>query len=109
MQHRARRRSRLETLVEVLRICEKESLPTRIMYAANLSWKPLHRNLSALVRQGLIREEGPSTDRRTRRVYYLTDEGRNVLRWFLESGRRMGLVEDDVHGERGRRAAEEPA
>ena len=51
------RRSRLDLVLKVLGVVtDGVDKPTRIMYAANLSWKPTQRILNSLVQQGLLRE-----------------------------------------------------
>lgn len=78
------RRSKLEIYIDILEeIRNGVNIPTRIMYGANLSWKPLQNILKALVAQELIEEclaEGG--DKRTKTSYTLTEKGVNVLRYF---------------------------
>ena len=58
-------------------------IPTRIMYGANLSWKPLKQILKTLKAQGLIVEQSTDdNDKRTKKAYALTDKGENVLNYF---------------------------
>jgi len=54
------------------------------MYGANLSWKPLQRVLSSLIRQDLVMEVEPEDpkDKRTSVCYDLTQKGENVLGYF---------------------------
>ncbi|MCX6649858.1 MAG: hypothetical protein NTV61_10815 [Candidatus Bathyarchaeota archaeon] len=93
MTYRSRaRRSKLEIYIDVMEeIRSGTILPTRIMYAANLSWKPLQQILASLVIQDLIEEctveEG---DNRSDRVYHITEKGQNVLLYF---GKAKGLLE----------------
>jgi predicted transcriptional regulator len=56
--------------------------PTRIMYASNMSWKPIQRILASLVGQGLLREIQVSGNRRSRVLYEITEKGVNVLDYF---------------------------
>jgi predicted transcriptional regulator len=80
-----RRRSRLEVYLDVMwTIKNGTRKPTRIMYGANLSWKPLQRVLDNLIKQGLISEEAPYDlrDKRTSICYELTQKGENVLQYF---------------------------
>lgn len=81
------KRSVFEIYIDVLRVIKRgEYKPTRIMYAANLSWKPLMRILNSLIAQGLINEiEG----KRTR--YEITEKGRSVLR-YLDKARELIVV-----------------
>ncbi|UCH58032.1 MAG: hypothetical protein JSV18_03825 [Candidatus Bathyarchaeota archaeon] len=79
------RRSRLEVFLDVMwTIKSGTRKPTRIMYGANLSWKPLQRVLDALIRQGLVIEVEPLglKDKRTSVFYELTQKGENVLSYF---------------------------
>ena len=79
------RRSRLEVHLDVLyTIRNGVKKPTRIMYGANLSWKPLQRVLDSLIRQELVIEIAPVNprDKRTSVCYDLTQKGENVLGYF---------------------------
>ncbi len=91
-----RRRSKLEIYLDVLRVI-KEGVhkPTRIMYGANLSWKPLQQVLRSLLDQGLILEIDVSDggDRRTTKHYEITQKGENVLRYFDRARRLIELEE----------------
>lgn len=91
-----RRRSKLEIYLDVLRVI-KEGVhkPTRIMYGANLSWKPLQQVLKSLLDQGLIIEIDVSDggDRRTTKHYEITQKGENVLRYFDRARRLIELEE----------------
>lgn len=65
--------------------------PTKIMYGANLSYKPLKEILQSLLDQGLIEEiSGRIKDRRTKVKYSLTSKGVNVVRYY---SRAKDLVE----------------
>ena len=84
------RRSKLEIHLCVLQIIKSgTSKPTRIMYEANLSWDHLNRVLGLLKKQRLVEEVDTSgsrrRDKRTNRKYLLTQEGENVVRYFLGS------------------------
>ena len=79
----SRRRSRLDIVLNVLSaIKEGVDKPTRIMYAANLSWKPTQRILRSLVQQGLLREIEETSSRRTKKRYEITEKGVNLVRYF---------------------------
>ncbi|MBM3291602.1 hypothetical protein FJY84_02875 [Candidatus Bathyarchaeota archaeon] len=78
------RRSKFEIYIDILtEIKTGTIIPTRIMYGANLSWKPLKYILETMCNQGLIEEysllEG---DKRTKKAYRLTEKGDNVLKYF---------------------------
>jgi len=96
------RRSKLEIHLDVLSIIRSGvRKPTRIMYGANVSWKPLHRVLNSLIRQELVREIKPVNlkDKRTSVCYAITEKGENVLSYFkkaktlleLESVQMIGI------------------
>ncbi len=85
----SRRRSKLEIYVEVLSVIKGgTSKPTRIMYEANLSWKPVQSVLRSLVAQGLIEEvdttERRGRDKRSSRLYDITQKGEDVVKYFME-------------------------
>ncbi|MBS7607086.1 MAG: winged helix-turn-helix domain-containing protein [Candidatus Bathyarchaeia archaeon] len=71
------RRSKLEIYVDVLRIIERGvNKPTRVMFAANISWKPLNEILTNLEKQGLI--ERKTVKNRT--SVFITEKGKRILR-----------------------------
>jgi predicted transcriptional regulator len=83
-----KRRSRLEVYLDVLwTIKNGTKKPTKIMYEANLSWKPLQRTLDSLMAQNLIKEFDPKhlRDKRTNVCYDLTSKGENVIRYFKKA------------------------
>lgn len=91
-----RRRSKLEIYLEVLWIIKEGTRkPTRIMYGANLSWKPLHKILRSMVSQGLIRvvDARDSRDKRTNMYYEITQKGENVVRYFNRAKSLLELEE----------------
>ncbi len=81
------RRSRFEIYVDILNeIMDGVSKPTKIMYAANLSYKPLKEILRSMLDQGLIMEiAGSKKDKRTKVTYELTTKGVNVVRYFSKA------------------------
>ena len=81
------RRSRFEIYVDVLtEIMNGANKPTKIMYGANLSYKPLKGILKSLLSQGLIEEEaGKIKDKRTKVQYILTHKGINVVRYYSKA------------------------
>ncbi len=88
-----RRRSKLEIYLDVLWIIKNGTKkPTRIMYGANLSWKPLQRILMSMVSQGLIVEVDTrdNRDKRTNTCYEITQKGENVVKYF---NRAKDLIE----------------
>ena len=91
-----RRRSKLEIYLDVLWIIKNGTRkPTRIMYGANLSWKPLKQILSSLVSQGFIREVDvrDSRDKRTSTCYEITQKGENVVKYFHRAKELLDLKE----------------
>jgi predicted transcriptional regulator len=77
------RRSQLEIRLNILSaVKDGVDKPTRIMYAANMSWKPVQRILSHLVEQGLLEVRMNTESRQSKRRYALTDKGANVLDYF---------------------------
>ena len=56
--------------------------PTRIMYAANMSWNPTQKVLKKLVSEGHLEVvEEPSVQRAKKR-YIITEKGASVIRYF---------------------------
>jgi predicted transcriptional regulator len=77
------RRSKFELYTEIIsQIKSGVVLPTKIMYASNMSWKPLTEILHSLCAQGIIEELSTDRDRRTKSYYRVTENGENVLRYF---------------------------
>ena len=78
------RRSKFEIYIDIMSLIKNGTvIPTRIMYNANLSWKPLKEILNTLCLQGVIQEiSGDGDDKRTKRNYVLTEKGENILRYF---------------------------
>jgi predicted transcriptional regulator len=78
-----RRRSKLDIMLTVLRaVAGGEHKPTKIMYAANMSWNLTQRVFEDLVRQDLLEvREVPGSKRSTRR-YLISEKGRSVLEYF---------------------------
>lgn len=73
----SKRRSKLEIYIDVLRVIERGiHKPTKIMFAANISWKPLNEILVNLERQGLI--ERKTVGNRT--LILITEKGKRILR-----------------------------
>ncbi|MBD3205237.1 hypothetical protein GF319_02695 [Candidatus Bathyarchaeota archaeon] len=73
------RRSSFQITVDVLNaIHNGEAKPTRIMYAANLSWTTLQSTLDLLLRKNYI-EEAKGTG--SSKLYYITSSGLSVLKF----------------------------
>jgi predicted transcriptional regulator len=81
------RRSRFEIYVDILNeIMDGVDKPTKIMYGANLSYKPLKEILQSMLDQGLITENaGSKKDKRTKVTYELTTKGVNVVRYYSKA------------------------
>lgn len=91
-----RRRSKLEIYLDVLWIIKNGThKPTRIMYGANLSWKPLQRILNSMVSQDLVREVDArdNRDKRTNKYYEITQKGENVVKYFNRAKDLLQLEE----------------
>jgi len=75
----SKRRSSFQITVDVLNAIHKgETKPTRIMYAANLSWTTLQSTLDLLLRKDYVEEvKGPGSSK----LYYVTPSGLNVLKF----------------------------
>ncbi|MFH2111930.1 MAG: winged helix-turn-helix domain-containing protein [Candidatus Bathyarchaeota archaeon] len=93
------RRSRFEIYVDVLsEIKNGASKPTQIMYAANLSWRPLQEILRSLVSQGLIAEiEEDIKDKRTKVQFDLTMKGENVVRYYSKAKSLVEIQGPEEH------------
>ncbi len=81
------RRSRFEIYVDILtEVMNGSNKPTKIMYGANLSYKPLKKILQSMLDQGLIDErDGTSKDKRTKVTYEVTQKGMNVVRYYSKA------------------------
>jgi len=97
--HNKGRRGKLETYLDVLWALKKgEFKPTRIMTAANLSWRPIQRILKSLITQGLVEEIDVSKklswmtprDGRSKKEYGITAKGEDVLRHFSTAKIEVG-------------------
>jgi len=83
MGNETKRRSKLDIMIKVLStIRDGEHKPTKIMYAANMSWNLTQRVFEDLVEQGMLNiNEMPGAKRSTKR-YNLTEKGQKVLEYF---------------------------
>ena len=83
MENNIKRRSKLDIMLAVLStIRDGEHKPTKIMYAANMSWNLTQRVFSDLVDQGLLYYEEIQGKKRSIKRYHLTEKGSNVLNYF---------------------------
>ncbi len=77
------RRSKLEIRLKILAAVKQGvDKPTRIMYTANMSWKPVQRILSGLVGHGLLLEVINTGSKQSKRRYQITEKGEKVLDYF---------------------------
>ena len=77
------RRSKLDIQLEVLKaVREGVDKPTRIMYAANMSWNPVRKILDSLVDGGLLSVIENTVGNRSKRRYEITEKGVSVLNYF---------------------------
>ena len=92
----SKRRSRLEIILIILSaVRDGVDKPTRIMYAANMSWAPVQRMLSHLVEQGLILEVLNTESQQSKRRYQITEKGEKILDYFEKAKDIMPL--EDVY------------
>ncbi|MCK5318367.1 MAG: hypothetical protein KAJ55_10645 [Anaerolineales bacterium] len=90
------RRSKLEIYLDVLWAIKRGTRkPTRIMYEANLSWKPLQTILQSMISQELIVEidARAEKDKRTSTVYEVTQKGENIITYFNRGRDYLNLEE----------------
>jgi len=86
------RRSRLEIYFDVLEVVNSGiSIPTRIMYEANLSWTVGCSVFDTLIKSDFLMEEKEKNALR----YYLTEKGRNALAYYVMA--LEGLIQSDVY------------
>jgi len=83
MSNETKRRSKLDIMIKVLStIWGGENKPTKIMYAANMSWNLTQKVFEDLLQQGLLSIiEMPGAKRSIKR-YKLTEKGQKVLEYF---------------------------
>ena len=88
------RRSRFEICLEVLRAINKGvRKPTRIMYAANLSWRPLQKLLESMVSGGFINKMEAKNNKNSKYYYDITKRGLNVLNYLDKENDLLRLME----------------
>ncbi len=88
------KRSSLEIRLKILAALRDEvDKPTRIMYAANMSWKPTQRILSQLVEHGLVVEVINPERTNSRRRYKITEKGIAVLDYFDKAKKILPIEE----------------
>ncbi len=83
------RRSKLNIQLEVLKaVREGVDKPTRIMYAANMSWNRVRKVLDNLVDSGLLSVIENTVGNRSKRRYEITEKGISVLN-YLEGAKEL--------------------
>ncbi len=81
-QSESYRRSKMEIYLDVLWIVKNGvDRPTRIMYKANLSWKPFQETLKFMLDCGLLAGSN-SEEEDQRKSYRITEKGNEVLKYF---------------------------
>ncbi len=87
MPNKVYRRSRLELYIDVLRaIYNGRHAPSRVVYAANLSYDRVMNCIDFLLDQGLVNR----IDGIKKKRYTVTERGKNVVKYFSEIERHMG-------------------
>ena len=87
-----KRRSRLEITLGILSaVMDGVDKPTRIMYAANMSWRPTQRILSILVEQGLIEVRINNERKKSKKRYVITEKGINMLDYFEKANKMLSI------------------
>lgn len=81
------RRSRLELYLDVLKaIYHGRQAPSRVVYAANLSYDRVVNCINFLIDHNLVEQIEGSTKKR----YVTTERGKNVVKYFHEIEIHMG-------------------
>jgi len=87
-----RRRTRLEIMLNVLgAVHDGVDKPTRIMYAANMSWNPTKKILEKLVGEGFLEVYEEPSGKRSKKRYQITEKGIKVLRYFYGAQELISL------------------
>ena len=69
--------------MEVLKaVREGVDKPTRIMYAANMSWEPTKKVLNRLVDRGFVSVITDTVGNGSRRRFEITEKGVSVINYF---------------------------
>ncbi len=86
------RRTRLEIMLNVLTaVSDGVNKPTRIMYAANMSWNPTKKILEKLVGEGFLGVTEEPLGRRSKKRYEITEKGIKVLKYFYGAQELISL------------------
>ncbi len=93
------KRSRFEVYCDVLRAVRKGiDKPTRIMYAANLSWNTLEDALAKLQRIKLINVQYSGDTENSPRRYVLTERGSDVCNLVEQVFGAFNVLENTKDG-----------
>lgn len=75
----------MEIYATVLEIIKNgETKPTRIMYGAKMSWKPLSRVLQELVTKELVQSVEHTSVERKKIIYTITEKGDKILTFLKD-------------------------
>ena len=86
------RRSKLDIQLEVLKaVREGVDKPTRIMYAANMSWAPVSKILDRLVDRELLSMITNNGGNGSKRRYEITEKGVSVIN-YLEGAKELDII-----------------
>jgi len=88
----SKRRTKLEVILTILsNIMNGLDKPTRIMYAANMSWAPTQKILSSMVEQDLIKVSINTKNGRSKKRYVITEKGIKVIDYFEKATEIVSL------------------
>ncbi len=88
------RRSQLEIRLNILSaVKDGVDKPTRIMYAANMSWRPVQKTLSNLVEQGLLEKQVNIERSKSKTRYVISEKGIHVLDYFKKAKEILPIKE----------------
>ncbi len=89
----ASKRSRLDLYLSVLNtVRDGVDKPTRIMYATNMSWRPVQKVFDGLLNQGLLSVVVSEGSGKSRRRYSITEKGISVLNYFEGSKELVDIM-----------------
>ncbi len=79
------KRSSLEIMAEIMSLCKKPQIKTKVMYKTNLSWRMLREYLSQLQSLGLLEEvrQSPIKYATTQKGLEFIDKWRELVETIL--------------------------
>lgn len=99
-----KRRSKLGLALDILKILEKRTKPTHLMYKANISHKLLNIYIDKLTEEGLmtciVLKKKKSRYKRGRRGLIITEKGKELLESVRKIEALVKLMEWEVMGNR---------